>query len=81
MFLYRTGIMRAFNQFGHWDSGAGTLAGSGGRVCSHLGTTKEVSTTVAVMLISSMVYNGAADQSGLITDWLFVHVDSGVYTG
>lgn len=51
------------------------MAGSGGRVGSHLGSTKESGTAVAVMLVCSVVQHGVVDQSvdpGLIIDCLVI---------
>lgn len=47
---------------------------------SHWGTTKEGGTTVAVMLVCSVVQHGVVDESavsGLVIDWLVVQLVSG----
>lgn len=65
--------MRGFYLLGH--GGTDGLAEIGGRVQSNWRTTEEGGSTVAVMLVRSMVQHGAADEratSGLIVDLLII---------
>lgn len=67
--------MRGFYQLGHRHSGTDGLAEIGGRVQSNWRTTEEGGSTVAVMLVRSLVQHGATNEratSGLIVDWLIV---------